>query len=75
MPPGPPSLMQIGTVRPPGFPPMPAVPAPPPTQAKQDDEPPAKKQKTEDQLVPEDEWLRRNKVNHVYSLSKTVYQR
>ena len=59
MPPGPPGLMAV----PSGFPMMAPVPAPPPREAKHaEDEPPNKKQKTEDQLIPEDEFLRRFKV-------------
>ncbi|XP_013393875.1 splicing factor 3A subunit 1-like [Lingula anatina] len=40
-------------------PPQPVQPAPQPTAAKTDEEPPSKKAKTEDQLVPEQEWIRR----------------
>ncbi|KAH3810266.1 hypothetical protein DPMN_138656, partial [Dreissena polymorpha] len=65
MPPGPPGVMMAQPMRPPGFPAMPMMhptPIPPPPQpsAQADDEPPNKKQKTEDQLVPEDEWLKQH---------------
>lgn len=44
----------------PGFPMMPQPPRPPVKHS--DDEPPAKKAKTEDQLIPEDVFLSRNRV-------------
>lgn len=65
MPPGPPSMMVAQPMRPPGFPappPMVRPPAPVPQAAPQEDEPPSKKQKTEEQLVPEEEWLKLHKV-------------
>ena len=46
----------------PGFPPMMAHPPRPPAKAPSEDEPPAKKAKTEDQLIPEDVFLSRNRV-------------
>lgn len=65
MPPGPPGMMVAQPMRPPGFPaPPPMVPAQPPLQPvvpQPEDEPPSKKQKTEDQLVPEEEWLKQHK--------------
>ena len=48
-----------------GFHMMAPAPAPPPPEPKgKDDEPPNKRQKTEDQLMPEDEFLRRYKVSY-----------
>ncbi|XP_060586452.1 splicing factor 3A subunit 1-like [Ruditapes philippinarum] len=64
MPPGPPSMMVAQPMRPPGFPappPMVRPPAPVPQAAPPEDEPPSKKQKTEEQLVPEEEWLKLHK--------------
>ncbi|KAL4220170.1 splicing factor 3a [Mactra antiquata] len=67
MPPGPPGMMVAQPMRPPGFPappPMVRAPVPPqPAPEPQSDEPPSKKQKTEDQLVPEEEWLKQHKGN------------
>lgn len=56
MPPAPP-VMAV----PSGFHMMAPAPAPPPPEPRVEDEPPSKKQKTEDQLMPEDEFLRRFK--------------
>ena len=62
MPPGPP-MMPMQQMRPPqGFPPMPPRPPVPPLPSQSDDEPPNKRQKTEEQLVPEEDWLRTHKV-------------
>jgi len=48
----------------PGFPPtLMTHPPRPPMKAASDDEPPAKKAKTEDQLIPEDVFLSRNRVS------------
>lgn len=69
MPPGPPGMMVAQPMRPPGFPaPPPLVQAQQPVPAPQEDEPPSKKQKTEDQLVPEEEWLKQHKVTREMTL-------
>ncbi|KAK3603715.1 hypothetical protein CHS0354_023328 [Potamilus streckersoni] len=70
LPPQPPQMMPMHPPGPPGFPsmmqPPPGPPGPPqprhpPPPSMLEDEPPSKKQKTEDQLIPEDVFLRNHK--------------